>query len=103
MNDTAYKHLAAAKEGALSDHVIEWGGLPVKSVKTAFRLLSKRAGVKVTPHMLRHSAAVWMAEGGIPMSEISQYLGHTNTTVTERVYARFSPGYLRKAASVLDL
>ena len=103
MNDTAYKYLAAAKEGALSDHVIEWGGLPVKSVKTAFRLLSKRAGVKVTPHMLRHSAAVWMAEGGIPMSEISQYLGHTNTTVTERVYARFSPGYLRKAASVLDL
>lgn len=103
MNDTAFRYLAAAKKGALSDHVIEWGGLPVKSVKTAFKLLSKRAGVKVTPHMLRHSAAVWMAEGGIPMSEISQFLGHTNTTVTERVYARFSPGYLRKAASVLDL
>lgn len=103
MNDTAFKALATAKEGALSQYVIEWGGLPVASVKTAFRLLSKRSGVKVTPHMLRHSAAVWMAEGGIPMSEISQYLGHSSTSITERVYARYSPGYLRKAASILDL
>lgn len=103
MNDTAFAYLSEAKKGALTDYVIEWGGLPIKSVKTAFKLLSKRTGFHITPHMLRHSAAVWMAEGGIPMSEISQYLGHTNTSVTERVYARFSPGYLRKAASILDL
>lgn len=102
INDTLFKALVTAKKGALSPYVIEWGGLPIKSIKTAFKLLSKRTGLKVTPHMLRHSAAVWMAEGGIPMSEISQYLGHTNTAVTERVYARFSPEYLRKAASVLD-
>jgi len=41
-------------------------------------------------------------EAGVEMEEISQYLGHTNTTVTRNVYARFSPDYLRKAASALD-
>lgn len=103
MNKTAFAALSEAKKGSVSDYVIEWGGRPIKSMKTAFMLLSKRTGIKLTPHMIRHSAAVWMAEGGVPMAEISQYLGHTNTSVTERVYARFSPGYLQKAASILDL
>jgi len=103
MNNTALAALSSAKEGATSNYVIEWGGLPVKRIRCAFSGVSKRTGLKVTPHMLRHSAAVWMAEGGVPMSEISQYLGHSNTSVTERVYARFSPGYLQKAASILDL
>jgi integrase len=37
------------------------------------------------------------------MSEISQYLGHSSTTVTERTYARYSPHYLKKAAATLNL
>jgi integrase len=53
--------------------------------------------------LLRHTAAVLMAENGVPMSEISQYLGHNSTETTERVYARYSPDYLRKAAGVLNL
>jgi len=36
------------------------------------------------------------------MEEISQYLGHEDVEVTRRVYARFSPTYLRKAARVLE-
>jgi integrase len=53
--------------------------------------------------MLRHTAAVWMAEGGTPMSEIAQYLGHSTTLVTEKVYARYSPEYLKKAAAQLEI
>ncbi len=37
------------------------------------------------------------------MSEIAQYLGHSNTAITEKVYARYRPEYLKKAASVLVL
>jgi len=43
-----------------------------------------------------------MAEEGVPMPEISQFLGHSNTQVTEKVYARFSPDYLRRAAAALE-
>ena len=41
-------------------------------------------------------------DGGIPMAEVAQYLGHTDSRVTERVYARFGPDYLRRAALALN-
>jgi len=37
------------------------------------------------------------------MAEIAQFLGHKDSRITERVYARFSPTYLRGAASMLEL
>ena len=43
-----------------------------------------------------------MAENGVPMTEIAQFLGHANTRVTEEVYARFSPQYLSRAAAALE-
>ncbi len=36
------------------------------------------------------------------MEEIAQYLGHDDSRITRRVYARFSPKHLRKAAESLD-
>lgn len=103
MNDDCRHELVAAREAALTDHVIEYQGRPVRSIKKGFAAACKRAGlVGVSPHILRHSAAVWMAEAGVPMSEISQYLGHTSTAVTEKVYARYSPDYLASAAQALN-
>jgi integrase len=103
INGTLRAALTTAKEAAMSDHVIEWAGGPVKSIKRGFARTVKAAGLAdVTPHVLRHSAGVHMAAGGVPMHKISQYLGHTNTATTEKVYARFSPDHMRDAAEVLD-
>lgn len=103
MNDTLRAALLTAREGALSDHVIEWAGGPVKSIKKGFAAMVRRAGLKdVTPHVLRHTCGVLMAERGVPMEVISQYMGHSNVRVTAQVYARFSPEYLRGAADALD-
>ncbi|WP_407696212.1 tyrosine-type recombinase/integrase [Sphingobium sufflavum] len=52
-------------------------------------------------HLLRHTAAIWMAEARTPMSEIASFLGHRDTTITARVYARYSPDYLAGAAQAL--
>jgi integrase len=91
MNDTARAALAEAKMGARSPFVIEWAGAKVGKVRKGIESATRRAGLEnVSPHVLRHTAAVWMAESGTPMSEIAQYLGHTSTAVTERVYARFA-------------
>lgn len=104
INSTAKAALAAAKPMALSDWVIEWNGAPLKSIKKALKSAGKDAGLEwVSPHVLRHTAATWMAEAGVPMSEISQYLGHSSTSVTEKVYARYSPDYLRTAAAALEM
>jgi len=105
MTDTLCEKLAEAKSIAMTDYVIEYGGHGVERIDKSFR--SRVEKIKhlsdVTPHVLRHTAAVWMAECRIPMSEISQYLGHTNTKVTESVYARYSPDFLRHAAAALNV
>lgn len=103
MNETAARALLDARKGALTARVIEWAGKPVLSVKKGIGAAGTRIGVKVTPHVLRHTAAVWMAESGVPMDEIAQYLGHTSPATTYRVYARFSPDYLQKAAKSLEM
>lgn len=103
MNDGLIAALKGAQAAAMTDYVIEWAGAPVANIKTGFNAAVKAAGLEgVSPHVLRHSAAVHMVEAGIPMQEIAQMLGHSNTTVTFRTYARYSPTALRKAADVLD-
>ena len=93
-----------AKAGARTRFVIEWARQPVKKVRRGITAAAHRAGiVGVTPHVLRHTAAVWMAEAGRAMSEIAQYLGHADSRITERVYARYSPNHLRKAADALEI
>jgi integrase len=103
MTDRAKAELIEAKKLAITPYVIEYAGGPVLNIKKGFAAAVVRAGMTdVTPHDLRHSAAVWMAEAGISMEEIAQFLGHSDPRITYRVYARFSPTYLKKAASALE-
>lgn len=101
MNDKLRAAMAEAKLAALTDYVIEHNGARVGSIKTAWNAARRRSGIKATPHMLRHSAAVWLAEAGEPMTVIAQYLGHTDSRITEKTYARFSPEYLKGASEIL--
>lgn len=103
INDTLALALGEARNGAVTPWVIEWGGKRVASIKHAFRRAVERACLlKVSPHVLRHTAAVWMAEAGVPMEEIAQFMGHSDSATTFRVYARYSPEYLRRAAKALE-
>lgn len=102
ISDTAYAALEEAKKGAVSNYVIEWGGKQVASVKKGVAAAARRSGVTCTPHVLRHTAAVWMAGADVSMTRIAQYLGHRDSRTTERVYARFSPSYLKDAALALE-
>lgn len=102
INERLLPLLVEARAGALTPFVIESRGDRIKSIKKGIAAASIRARVHCTPHMFRHSAAVWMAEERVPMAEIAAYLGHKDTRITERVYARFHPDYLRRAARALD-
>lgn len=103
MNTRARRYLKVLNASATSPHVIEWGGHRVLSVKKGFAAAARGAKLKgVVPHTLRHTAASWMAQRGVPMFEISKYLGHSDTRITERRYAHLSPDYLRKASEMLD-
>lgn len=103
MNKTARAALAEAHHGRTSNFVIEWGGEKVGSVKKGIASVGKAAGFPwVTAHVFRHSAATHMAEDGVSMGEIAQFLGHSDSRITEKIYARFSPAYLAKAAASLE-
>ena len=95
--------LLEAKAAALSDHVIEYCGNPVRDVKQALKRVGKRAGLPwFSAHVLRHTAAVQMARAGVTMPKIAQYLGHSNSRITEETYARFSPDYMLDANHTLE-
>lgn len=94
--------LEQAREAARTDHVIEFNGRPVRSVKKALQRISERTGIDFSPHVLRHSAGVWMAKENVPLQKISQFLGHSSTRVTEKVYARYQPGFMEEAADALE-
>lgn len=103
MTDSLRAALIEAQKVALSPYVIEYAGGPVKKIDKGFREAARRAELDVTPHDIRRSAAIWMAEARVPMSEISAFLGHKNSRITERNYARYSPDYLRAASKALEI
>jgi integrase len=96
--------LAALQEAYIvrtTDYVIEYNGRKVASIKKAFGRACKRAGiVDCSPHVLRHSAASHMVMASVPLKEVADMLGDTMATV-EKVYAKWSPDYLRRAADAL--
>lgn len=68
--------------------------------------LMTRVGAKakvpgLTPHVLRHTAATWMARRGVPLWKIAGILGNTMLMV-EKVYAKHSPEGLADAVDQIS-
>jgi integrase len=102
INDALLPLLSEAREAATSKWVIEHGGGPVASVKTAFRSATQRADLPgVTPHMLRHTAVTWMVQAGVPMAMVAAYAAMSQQMV-ERVYGHHSPEWMQLAARALS-
>lgn len=104
MNNLLRAALSEARTGALTDHVIEWDGKPLRSIKKAFRAAVLRAGLgnDVTPHVLRHTAATWLTESDVDMQKVARFLGHRHVTTTEGIYSKPRGHYLRGAAEAVE-
>lgn len=53
-------------------------------------------------HQLRHSAASILLAQGVPLHEVSRFLGHTTISVTMDVYGHLAEEGLRGAAKAMD-
>jgi integrase len=56
----------------------------------------------VTPHVLRHTCASWLAQSGARMDVIAMYAGHDHPAVTRAVYAHIHPDYLAGARRIIE-
>ncbi|EIM25978.1 tyrosine-type recombinase/integrase [Microvirga lotononidis] len=64
-------------KGLIATHIVEWDGVPVKSVKVAWARALKLAKItkKAPPHTLRHTAATWLMQQGVDKWEAAGFLG----------------------------
>jgi integrase len=51
---------------------------------------------RVHPHLLRHSFAIWSLDGGVPVGDLQDQLGHASLATTG-IYLKASPNHRREA------
>lgn len=56
----------------------------------------QRARHRITPHLLRHSFALWSLDRNVPVGDLQQQLGHRSLTTTG-IYLRVRPNHRREA------
>jgi len=104
MSQSLREALTEAYHNRYCEYVIEFNGSPVRRIATGLRAVGRKTGIKqINAHKFRHTAAVWLAEDGHSMDEIAQFLGHSNPSMTYKVYARFSPDHMAGLAATLEM
>lgn len=73
---------------------------PQKSLRTAWRALTKKAGLKFRMHDLRHQAITELNEAGVPESVIMSMCGHLSRKMMDH-YTHIRTDAKTKAAAVL--
>jgi integrase len=79
--------------GLCKHAVIEWNGKPIKYFRDGFARAVRIAGFdphKITPHILRHTAATWMMQNGADLWDAAGFLGMSIQTL-QQVYGHHHP------------
>jgi len=90
LNDMrAYLKLEKRKNGRLFD-------LTTRRIQQLLKKYSARAGVKATPHTLRHSHIVHNLLERVPITAVQKQVGHKRLTTTQ-IYSDLAPEQVRAA------
>jgi integrase len=78
--------------------------LPLKigdrQIREAWATAREKTGIDCRWHDLRHTCASWLAQAGVPLHTIGEFLGHSSPAVTKR-YAHLLPSHLADAVRKL--
>lgn len=64
------------------------------AIRCAFVKLSKKTGIRVSAHILRHTYSNRLEEAGIPAKVKQRLLGHANLDVTQNIYTDTQQHYV---------
>lgn len=72
-----------------------WQAFSQRRVQQIVKELAAGAGItkRVYPHLMRHTVAQHLLEGGMPLEQVQKFLGHANITTTQ-IYAESSPAMI---------
>jgi site-specific recombinase XerD len=86
---SALRAYLAARGPGPSEHAFLYRARPVTKdlIRGRIHAAGARAGVKATPHMLRHTFATQLLNAGCPVTSIQKLLGHRTLRAT-MIYAR---------------
>ena len=78
--------------------------VPHRAYRDWFNRARDAAGLppSFTPHTLRHQFASIALAGGIPITDVSKWLGHKDINVTYAIYGHLVPESWDRARAVLD-
>jgi integrase/recombinase XerD len=93
------KYLASRKDESEALFVTErapHGRMGRRSIEREFKKMGKRVKINLYPHLIRHTTATMMLNGGAKLEEVQSYLGHEDPSTT-LVYAKLSTDSVRNA------
>ena len=71
------------------------------AVKKSAQKIAKNTGIKVTPHILRHTYSTRLEEAGIS-PKVKQYLmGHASIEVTQNTYTDVQEDYIYSMSDII--
>ena len=106
VSDAIDKHIAG--HGTTSDGYLYQGRKYTFVIRRSYQQDFTRAAAKAglppqfVPHSLRHCFASTALASGIPITELSRWLGHRSIETTHRIYGHIVPSSLGRARTVLD-
>lgn len=83
---------------------LRYGPLSPPAMRSRLAKVALAAGLsgRVTPHMLRHTAATQLIEAGVDIRYIQRLLGHASLSTTE-IYTHVSDSSLKRVVSDADV
>lgn len=93
--DAWWKH--DSKEGI--NHVISWGGRPVRSICRAWHTALERAGIarRIRPYDLRHAFATYALAGSADIGSVARLMGHADASMILKTYQHVQDAQKRAA------
>ena len=76
---------------------------PVSSISSRFKKCARKAKLpkEIHFHSLRHTAASWLIQQGVPVTYVQRILGHANVSTT-LIYAHQAEEHLKHAIQKID-